>query len=193
MSSWNFLSGFYYAWRRLPGIRLILDAEIRNCRDLWSRMPVSPDQILDVGTGAGSSLEIFPCEVEIIAVDTSRKMLRRARDRRKGLYAVQADVRALPFRDASFQAASAIGLTEYLPDSSGFLREIGRVTGPGGYLLSTFSRPNLLNRLRVLLGNRLYFKKADQWKEDAVSAGLEIKAEAVSLLQMQQLMRKFRS
>jgi len=174
-------------------MRVILDSEIRNCRALWSRVPDNPGRILDVGTGAGSSLDLFPAEVTVIAVDASARMLRRARGRRPGLHAVQADACALPFRDGSFQVASAIGLTEYLADVKAFLKEIGRVTGQDGYFLSTLARKNLLNRMRNLLGNRLYLKRTDQWKDDAASAGWKVEAEVASLLQSQQLMRKSRS
>lgn len=193
MSSWNSLSVIYRRCRRLPGIRMILDSEIRNCRALWSRIQRIPDRILDVGTGAGSSLELFPNEIPVIAVDASRKMLSRARIRRPGLIAIQADACALPLRDDSFSVTSAIGLTEYLPNLDDFFKETGRVTRPGGFFLSTLARRNMLNRLRILLGNRLYFIKADQWENEAAAAGWEIEGRAASLLQIQQLLRKSRS
>jgi ubiquinone/menaquinone biosynthesis C-methylase UbiE len=190
MSSWEFLSGFYHACRRLPGMRLILDAEIRNCRDLWSRMPATPARILDVGTGAGSSLTVFPDGTPVIAVDASRKMLRRAFLRRPGLEPVQARACALPLRDHSFSAVSAVGLTEYLPQPELFLSEIARVSSPGAYLLITFARKNTLNRLRILVGNRLYLRNAEHWRSAVEAAGWEIKGQADSLLQNQQLLRK---
>ncbi len=46
-----------------------------------------------------------------------------------------ADARALPFPDRSVDAIFAAGLVNHLPDTEAGLRELARVTRPGGLLV----------------------------------------------------------
>jgi ubiquinone/menaquinone biosynthesis C-methylase UbiE len=48
---------------------------------------------------------------------------------------ILADARSLPFADASADAIFAAGLVHHLPDSGAGLRELARVTRPGGLLV----------------------------------------------------------
>ena len=70
-----------------------------------------------------------------MAVDLTEPMLRLAR--RRGLTgAVCGDAAALPFADASFDCvAIGYGLRNF-PDLDAAVREVGRVTRPGGLLVS---------------------------------------------------------
>lgn len=58
--------------------------------------------------------------------------------------------RPLPFPDASRDVVLATEVLEHLPEHPGFLREVGRVTRPGGWFL--FTTPNALR-----LGARMHF------------------------------------
>jgi ubiquinone/menaquinone biosynthesis C-methylase UbiE len=57
-------------------------------------------------------------------------------DRANGAH-VGADVQALPFRDAAFDAIKATELLEHVPDVPRALAECRRVLRPGGHLVIT--------------------------------------------------------
>lgn len=86
--------------------------------------------LLDVGCGTGAYAGGF---VELgwdyTGVDSSEDMLRRARE--KGVAAVHADATALPFGDASFDAAVSIFTHTDIDDFAGVVRELVRVLRPG--------------------------------------------------------------
>jgi SAM-dependent methyltransferase len=65
----------------------------------------------------------------VTGVDASEDMLRRARA--KGMQAVLADAAALPFDDASFDAAVSIFTHTDVDDFGALVREVARVLRPG--------------------------------------------------------------
>jgi demethylmenaquinone methyltransferase / 2-methoxy-6-polyprenyl-1,4-benzoquinol methylase len=94
--------------------------------------------VLDLACGTGDFSEIVLEQLpraRAIAVDLTEQMLRLAR--RRGLNdAVCADAGALPFADDSFDCVFiGYGLRNF-PNLSGALREIERVTRPGGMMVS---------------------------------------------------------
>ena len=98
------------------------------------------DRVLDVATGTGAVLRelrrrrIQPARA--VGVDASREMLARARRSLPSWELVQADAGALPFEDASFDAATCAYLLHLLgePDRARIVSEILRVLAPGGRL-----------------------------------------------------------
>ena len=63
--------------------------------------------LIDVGCGTGSyTAALAELGWDVTGVDISEDMLRRARAR--GVHAVQADAKSLPFEDASFDAATSV-------------------------------------------------------------------------------------
>ncbi len=52
-----------------------------------------------------------------------------------GVRLVQGDARELPFGDQEFQATAALDLLTHLPDLEDGIRELARVTRPGGRLV----------------------------------------------------------
>ncbi len=95
-------------------------------------------RVLDVACGTGSLARLAACRVgadgRVVGVDASGGMLARARERSEGtLVAYQvADALALPFADASFDAATiGFGLRN-LADYRRGLAEMRRVVRPGG-------------------------------------------------------------
>ena len=99
------------------------------------------DRILDVGSGAGQIIRHLLAtsrkSTEIVGFDLSAEMLRRARERLKSdrPMFVSADMRALPFRDESFDCVTCGYVLEYLPDPTPGLAEFARVLRPGGTIL----------------------------------------------------------
>ncbi len=96
---------------------------------------------IDVGCGTGRALsplrEAVGDEGAVIAVDLTPEMLAAAAPKSISAKAalILADARSLPFADGSADAIFAAGLVNHLPDSGAGLRELARVTRPGGLLV----------------------------------------------------------
>jgi len=97
--------------------------------------------VADVGCGTGRALPALRQAVgpagAVIAIDVTPEMLREAccAGRRADAGLVLADARRLPLADACADAVFAAGLVNHLPDTEAGLRELGRVTRPGGLLV----------------------------------------------------------
>jgi demethylmenaquinone methyltransferase/2-methoxy-6-polyprenyl-1,4-benzoquinol methylase len=114
--------------------------------------PAPGERVLDVAAGtAVSTLELARSGAWPVAADFSLGMLRRGRGR--GVPLVAGDALRLPFADASFDAVTiAFGLRN-VADVDRALRELARVTRPGGRLVvCEFSRPTWAPLRRVYLG-----------------------------------------
>jgi SAM-dependent methyltransferase len=86
--------------------------------------------LVDVGCGTGSyAAAVAERGWTVTGVDVSEDMLRRARE--KGVDAVRADATALPFEDASFDAAVSVFTHTDVDDFSAVVREVARVLRPG--------------------------------------------------------------
>lgn len=98
------------------------------------------DRALDAGCGTGRALPLLREAVGpsggVVGLDLTPEMLDEARALGRGGSAalVEADGGRLPLRDAVFDAVLAAGLVHHLPDPAAGLRELARVTRPGGRL-----------------------------------------------------------
>jgi demethylmenaquinone methyltransferase/2-methoxy-6-polyprenyl-1,4-benzoquinol methylase len=102
------------------------------------------DRVLDLAAGTGTSSEPFAAAgVEVVPCDFSVGMLREGKRRRPDLPFTAGDATRLPFADASFDAVTiSFGLRNVV-DTGAALREMLRVTRPGGRLVVTeFSTPS---------------------------------------------------
>ena len=102
--------------------------------------------LVDIGCGPGMMvrelLDSRP-DFRIIAVDRSAAMVGECAARTEGadnVVALVARAEEIPFRDASFDVALAMGVLEYA-DAKAALAEITRVLRPGGRLLATMLNP----------------------------------------------------
>jgi len=97
--------------------------------------------VIDAGCGTGRALpplrEAVGPAGTVIALDVTPEMLHAARPAAQlaGAGMVVADARTLPFADASADAVFAAGLVNHLPDTDAGLRELARITNPGGLLV----------------------------------------------------------
>lgn len=94
------------------------------------------DRVLDACCGTGD-LAVAACNAaagEVIGVDFSERMLERARRKAPEVEWTQADVLALPFGDASFDAAVVGFGVRNVEDLAAGLKELRRVLRPGGRL-----------------------------------------------------------
>jgi demethylmenaquinone methyltransferase/2-methoxy-6-polyprenyl-1,4-benzoquinol methylase len=101
------------------------------------------ERVLDLAAGTGvSTEELARSGAYAMGADLSVGMLRAGRQARPGLPLLAGDALALPFRDAAFDAVTiSFGLRNVV-DVDGALRELARVTRPGGRLVvCEFSRP----------------------------------------------------
>jgi demethylmenaquinone methyltransferase/2-methoxy-6-polyprenyl-1,4-benzoquinol methylase len=98
--------------------------------------PVAGQSILDLAAGTGSSSMVFQKPgVRVVAGDFSVGMLAVGRKRHPELEFVFADATALPFEDAEFDTVTiSFGLRNVV-DTSKALKEMLRVTKPGGRLV----------------------------------------------------------
>ena len=101
------------------------------------------DAVLDLAAGTAiSTVQLRSCGATAIACDFSLGMLKSGKARGRDVPMVAGDALALPFADRSFDAATiAFGLRN-VADVDAALRELARVTKPGGRLVvCEFSRP----------------------------------------------------
>ena len=91
--------------------------------DLWDEARNTRILVWAAGQGA-----------QAFGVDISRPIVVQARAAfdREPLHAAVADIRALPFADASFDAVYSMGTIEHFRDSERALDEMVRVLRPGG-------------------------------------------------------------
>jgi len=110
--------GLDVRWRRLAA-----DAVVRP-----------GDQVLDAacGTGDFAVADLRAGAAHVTGLDFSPRMLERARRKAPRVDWVEADMLALPFADASFDAATVGFGARNVADLERALRELRRVLRPGG-------------------------------------------------------------
>ena len=116
---------------------------------LWRRavreaVAARPGQrVLDLAAGTGTSTQPFHAAgAETVSCDFSLGMLQVGKRRLPHLTFVAGDATRLPFRDAAFDAVTISFGLRNVQDTEGALREMHRVTKPGGRLVvCEFSRP----------------------------------------------------
>ncbi|HSN89629.1 MAG TPA: class I SAM-dependent methyltransferase [Anaeromyxobacteraceae bacterium] len=89
---------------------------------------------LDVGTGTGRNLPLYPAGVRAIAVDPHPQNLARARRRAPRVPLVRARAEALPFRDGAFDTVVSGLVFCSVDDPARGFAEVRRVLAPGGAL-----------------------------------------------------------
>lgn len=96
-------------------------------------------QTLEVAIGTGLNLPFYGQHVQLTGIDFSPAMLGIARDRARQLGRTvdlrEADARALPFPDASFDTVVCTFSLCAIPDDRRAVAEMSRVLRPGGLLL----------------------------------------------------------
>ena len=96
-------------------------------------------RVLEIGVGTGLSFVHYPEVYELVGVDPSEPMLRRARRRAENIgrdvTLVEAPAEALPFEDDSFDTVVSLTVLCTVEDPARTLGEIRRVLRPGGRLL----------------------------------------------------------
>ena len=93
-------------------------------------------RVLEIGVGTGQSFRHYPTVDELVGVEPSEPMLRRARDRAaddgRDVTLVEAPAERLPFEDDSFDSVVTMAVLCTVDDPNRSLNEIRRVLRPGG-------------------------------------------------------------
>jgi len=138
----------------------------RQCLELQAGQ-----RVLDLAAGTGvSTSELRVSGAYAVACDFSIGMLRVGKQHkaRRGVPFVAGDALRLPFRDASFDAATISFGLRNVADVSLALRELARVVRPGGRLVvCEFSRPVFAPFRYVYLN---YLMRALPWLARRVSS-----------------------
>ena len=122
--------------------RLVEQAEHWRHRLIADGTALAPGtRLLEIGCGVGAVLAVLGQEfpgVRLHGVDIEAKQLAFARSHleRAGVEAtlVEADARALPFDDESFDHVWMMWFLEHVPDPAAALREARRVLARGGMI-----------------------------------------------------------
>jgi SAM-dependent methyltransferase len=122
--------------------------------------PASSDTIADIGCGNGMYLAELarrglPCRV--LGVDLSVGMLTAARQRLATVVGparvalAGGDATALPLRDGAADLVLAAHMLYHVPEPAGALRELRRVTRPGGRVVIVLNGASHLRQLRTAI------------------------------------------
>jgi len=114
-------------------------------------------RLLDAGCGAGLLTLLASLRgAEVAAVDASPALLDIARQRVPEAQIREADLEAIPFADTAFDVVIAVNSVFYAGDMQAAMRELVRVTRPGGRVVVTAwgpaARCEFLTTIMPLLG-----------------------------------------
>src|SRR5437879_4691181 len=80
--------------------------------------------VVDIASGPGVMIAAFRSKgCTVTCVDAAPEMIARAKEEYPDVAAVVGDAYELPFENARFDVATAMGLIEYLEDEGKFLKE----------------------------------------------------------------------
>jgi ubiquinone/menaquinone biosynthesis C-methylase UbiE len=140
--------------------------------------------VLDVGCGTGHQLATWHARgYKVAGVDGSGAMLEHARENNPDAELHESSVERLPLEDARFDRVACIEVLRYLPDPTACIREMARVTKPGGICLATaapvlaLNGYALVNRVAVALPLRgvtrlkQFFTTSGRLRRDFTDAG----------------------
>ena len=101
--------------------------------------------LLEVGVGDGENVALLPRSLRITGIDIAERPLAACRDRypERGLFLALAEGERLPFADGSFDAVLSVGGFNFYSDPQCALKEMARVTRPGGRIVVADELPDL--------------------------------------------------
>jgi phosphatidylethanolamine/phosphatidyl-N-methylethanolamine N-methyltransferase len=97
-------------------------------------------RVLEVGIGTGLNLPFYPPHIDLVGIDLSEGMLRKAQEKVESLRMEKVilkvmDGSAMDFGEGEFDATLATYVISAVPDPVAVLREMRRVTKSGGTIV----------------------------------------------------------
>ena len=105
------------------------------CADLLDPWLGTGQTLLDAGCGPGGNGAWLADHGTAVGIDRVPTALTLAARHHPALHPVQGDLTTLPFRDATFDAVLDVTVLYAIPNDAAAVRELARVTKPGGALL----------------------------------------------------------
>jgi len=186
-------SGSDYALNRQTNLRLEA-LEQRSLRQFLAAVsPQRHDRVLDAGCGSGRNISILsPLVQEIVGIDYSEEMVKRAQERVGGedlhnAKVIQGDVTFLQLPSAGFDKVICTSVLQYLDRESCAvaLRELVRVCKPGGRLVIHLKNGTslyglslmVLRPIAALLGKQMkpeYYRSRGWYETTLSNAGATV-------------------
>jgi phosphatidylethanolamine/phosphatidyl-N-methylethanolamine N-methyltransferase len=126
-----------------------------------------PGRLLEIGVGNGAHFKYYSTH-QVIGIDTSIKMLTRARKlASSNIHVAQMSGEELLFPDESFDYVTLAHVVAVVSHPERLMKEVQRVLKPGGkvFILNHFTPDNIMGRIdRVFarLSKHLHFKSSFQ-------------------------------
>ena len=131
-------------------IRTIIRLMQRSMHEMLN--PKSCDRTLEVGCGAGNTLEKFLSGKKTVGIDLSLKLLRKAQKRCGTLTELcAAKAEALPFKAKSFDKVVCTEVIEHLLFPEKCLLEIGRIAKDDAAIVITTTNEIFLNKIKNIV------------------------------------------
>jgi 2-polyprenyl-3-methyl-5-hydroxy-6-metoxy-1,4-benzoquinol methylase len=139
-------------------------------------------RLLEVGSGLGHLVGQLEDTFQTYGMDLNHWAVKKSKAVVQRTSLQTASAQELPFADASFNLVIIKHIVEHLPDPARAIREIGRVTEPGGTLI--LATPNLSSLLKPWKGERwigyqdpthISLKPPDEWLSLIRDAGFRLK------------------
>jgi SAM-dependent methyltransferase len=135
-------------WRRFRpwehAFLALQGGQARARRPILKNLPATGSaRVLEVGIGEGDNLPLLPGGWEVHGVDIARTRLEDCLTRSPAMAGrlAWAEGEHLPYADDTFDACFTVGGFNYFGDHAAALREMGRVTRPGGVLVVADEAP----------------------------------------------------
>ena len=138
-------------------------------------------RLLEIGSGMGHLVGQLEDTFESYGLDLNHWAVKQSQSVIKKTQLQTASAQELPFRDDSFNVVIIKHIVEHLPDPHKAIREIGRVTEPGGTLI--LATPNLDSLLKPWKGDKwigyqdpthISLKRPAEWLSFIKEAGFEL-------------------
>ena len=108
-------------------------------------------RLLEIGSGMGHLVGQLEDTFETFGMDLNHWAVKQSRSVVNKTNLQTASAQELPYRDGAFNVVIIKHIVEHLPDPEKAIREIGRVTEPGGILI--LATPNLDSLLKPWKGD----------------------------------------
>jgi len=162
-----------------------------RCLDLLSDIPffkeikeesfriiadTKPGRVLDAGCGAGTDLlalaSILPPATRVTGLDASAALLATAAERtsahRDRCLLIRGDLTRIPCRAGAFSCSRIDRVLQHIPEPERVIRELARVTAPGGTLVAF---DNDWDTLSISLTNREMAARLTRFWYDSFASG----------------------